>query len=193
MKAEFGEYNLIRSHNMRRFLNSTLLAKPCNASIFFVDFILGHEMDATRAAYYRADSASLKEEYMKYLPSITIQKEIDPETHPDFIKLRNESETYARAAANATVERSELIKMKEEIERMKAEREDLISEIMAEKHIDEENLQYTIELEVQKRMSEPDKDLKKLMEYFKKKGMLIDLDAELIEEEKRAAENAPDW
>jgi integrase len=60
--APHGEYNLIRSHNMRRFLNSTLLAEK--ASIFFVDFLLGHQLDATHEAYYRADPKSLREEYI---------------------------------------------------------------------------------------------------------------------------------
>ncbi len=67
-KADFGEYNLIRSHNMRRFLNTMLLAN--GAAIFFVDFLLGHEVDQTHQAYYRADQKSLKAEYSKYIPYI---------------------------------------------------------------------------------------------------------------------------
>jgi integrase len=85
-KAEFGEYNLIRSHNMRRFLNSTLLAN--SASIFFVDFILGHELDATRSAYFRADPDSLKEEYKKYIPFITIEKSLDISESEDFKRMK---------------------------------------------------------------------------------------------------------
>jgi hypothetical protein len=133
MKADTGEYNLVRSHNMRRFLNSTLLAN--GASIFFVDYLLGHELDATRAAYYRADPKALKEEYKKYIPVLTIEKALDPEQHPDFMRLKNESETYARAAANASVERNELIELRAEMEKMKsidASLESLMEKKMAE-------------------------------------------------------------
>jgi Zn-finger protein len=91
------------------------------------------------------------------------------------------------------VEKSELELLKEEMERMKAENKDLISEIMVEKHIDEENLQLTIEYEVQKRLSEPDKDLQKLLAYFQKQG-IPDLfaDEEPTEAEKKAAKKS-DW
>jgi F0F1-type ATP synthase delta subunit len=53
------------------------------------------------------------------VPFLTIEKALDPEQHPDFIRLRNESETYARAAANAAVERNELIELRAEMEKMK--------------------------------------------------------------------------
>lgn len=111
-----GEYNLIRSHNMRRFFNTTLLAE--HASIFFVDFLLGHKLDATHEAYYRAGPKSLKEEYRKYIPFITIEKALDPSDHPDFIRLKKESETYARAAANSAVERQELIELRAQLQKM---------------------------------------------------------------------------
>ncbi len=39
--SESGEYNVNRSHNMRRFFNTTLLNE--HASIFFVDFLFGHQ------------------------------------------------------------------------------------------------------------------------------------------------------
>ena len=80
---------------------------------------MGHALDDTRAAYFRADTEKLKEIYKKYIPFITIEKALDPEQHPDFIRLKNESETYARAAANAAVERNELIELRAEMEKMK--------------------------------------------------------------------------
>jgi hypothetical protein len=84
---------------------------------------MGHTLDDTKAAYFRADSERLKEIYKKYIPFLTIEKALDPEHHPDFIRLKNESETYARAAANAAVERNELIELRDEMERMKEARE----------------------------------------------------------------------
>ena len=112
-----GDWNLIRSHNMRKYFNSALL--NAGADSFHVEFFMGHTLDDTRAAYFRADTEKLKEIYKKYIPFITIEKAIDPEQHPDFIRLKKESETYARAAANATVERNELIELRAEMEKIK--------------------------------------------------------------------------
>lgn len=116
-----GDWNLIRSHNMRKYFNSALL--NAGADSFHVEFFMGHTLDDTRAAYYRADVEKLKEIYKKYIPFITVEKALDPEQHPDFIRLRSESETYARAAANAAVERNELIELRAEMEKMKKTRD----------------------------------------------------------------------
>lgn len=122
-KPEHGGYYLIRSHNMRRFLNSTLLAQPCNASIFFVDFIEGHEMDSTRTAYYRADPEILKAEYKKYIPSLTIAEEYDPERDPVFQNIKQLSEAQARVIANSSQEtqknKDRITELEAEMERMK--------------------------------------------------------------------------
>jgi len=117
-----GDWNLIRSHNMRKYFNSALL--NAGADSFHVEFFMGHTLDDTKAAYFRADIEKLKEIYKKHIPFITIEKALDPEQHPDFIRLRNESETYARAAANAAVERNELIELRAEMEQMKKINED---------------------------------------------------------------------
>jgi hypothetical protein len=58
---------------------------------------------------------------------VKVQKEIDPEQHPDFIKLKAESETYARAAANATVERMELIDLTTKNQNLEGKFQDLES------------------------------------------------------------------
>lgn len=120
-----GDWNLIRSHNMRKYFNSVLL--NAGADSFHVEFFMGHTLDDTKAAYFRADTEKLKEIYKKYIPFITIEKALDPEQHPDFIRLRYESETYARAAANAAVERNELIELRAEMERMKETRDSMDS------------------------------------------------------------------
>ena len=116
-----GDWNLIRSHNMRKYFNSALL--NAGADSFHVEFFMGHTLDDTKAAYFRADTEKLKEIYKKYIPFITIEKALDPEQHPDFIRLRNESETYARAAANAAVERNELIELRVDMQKMKEVRD----------------------------------------------------------------------
>ena len=129
-----GDWNLIRSHNMRKYFNSALL--NAGADSFHVEFFMGHTLDDTRAAYFRADTEKLKEIYKKYIPFITIEKALDPEQHPDFIRMKNETETYARAAANAAVERNELIELRAEIEKIKEDklRDDLLASMSPESY-----------------------------------------------------------
>jgi len=119
--SERGEYNVIRSHNMRRFFNSILLNE--NAPIFFVDFLLGHQLDATHEAYYRASPKKLKEEYAKYISYLTIEKSIDPGEHPAFIQLKEDKDAYKRIANIMTQERrderEELQELRAEIEKIK--------------------------------------------------------------------------
>ncbi len=85
-----GEYNINRSHNMRRFFNTTLLNN--GAQLHFVDFLVGHQLDSTHEAYYRADPASLKEEYQKYVPYLTISKYAVVSDSYEFKLIKDENE-----------------------------------------------------------------------------------------------------
>lgn len=112
-----GHWNLVRSHNMRKYLNSALL--NMGADSFFVDFLMGHEIGEAQAAYFRAQPEKLRNIYQKFIPYLTIEKELDPTQHPDFIRMKTKSEAFARAAATAAVERTEFIRMQEELEELK--------------------------------------------------------------------------
>ena len=68
----FGVWQVVRPHNLRKFFNTQLLNG--GADIFFVDFLMGHQIDQTRRAYFKADEKKLKERYMKYLPYLPIEK-----------------------------------------------------------------------------------------------------------------------
>lgn len=119
--SERGEYNINRSHNMRRFFNTTLLNE--NAPLFFVDFLLGHQLDATHEAYYRASPEKLKEDYAKYVSFLTIEKSIDPTEHPAFIQMKEDKDAYKRITYIMTQERQgereELQELRAEMEKMK--------------------------------------------------------------------------
>lgn len=97
-----GDWNVIRSHGMRKWFNSTLL--NAGADSFFTEFLMGHTLDSTRSAYFRASPEKLKEIYKKYMSFLTIQEEIDIESNPEVIRLRKENETFSRITALATVE-----------------------------------------------------------------------------------------
>jgi hypothetical protein len=111
---------------MRRFFNTTLLNE--SASIFFVDFLLGHQLDATHEAYYRASPEKLKKEYAKYISYLTIEKSIDPTEHPAFIQMKDDKDAYQRITDIMTQERrderSELQELRAEIDKIKKINED---------------------------------------------------------------------
>lgn len=104
-------WNVIRSHNMRKFFNSTLL--NMGADSFFVDFCMGHTLDDTRAAYFRASPEKLREIYLKYVPYLTIQKEADISESPEYLRIKQENQILQAETARHVVERSELQDLRE--------------------------------------------------------------------------------
>lgn len=138
-----GEWNLVRSHNIRRYCNSTLLA--AHASMFFVDYIVGHELDATHDAYYRATPKSLREEYIKYIPYLTIEKPLDVAASDDWKRIVKENETLKLETAKHVVERSELQDLRDEIERMKEGYHETVAEHIDEKAVIENDLRKEID------------------------------------------------
>lgn len=132
-----GKRNLIRSHNMRKFFNSTLLAN--GADIFTTDFMMGHKIDATKDAYFRADPNSLKKKYINFVPYLTIQKELNVAESPEFKKLKDENEILARETAKATVERAEIQDLRakiDEMEKRKAESSEISKEFLLKALLD---------------------------------------------------------
>ncbi|WP_440944959.1 tyrosine-type recombinase/integrase [Methanosarcina sp. T3] len=123
MCAGGGNMNLIRSHNMRKYFNSALL--NAGADSFFVEYCMGHTLDDTRAAYFRASPEKLKEIYKKYIPYLTIQKELNVSESPEYQRLKSENEILAREAVRATVENSEIRELREEIRKIKKVNEDI--------------------------------------------------------------------
>jgi integrase len=114
-----GDWNLIRSHNMRKFFNSALL--NAGADSFFVEYTMGHTLDDTRSAYFRASPDKLREIYKKYIPYLTIQKPLDVSESAEYKEIKRENDILRAETAIHVVERSELAAMKAELESLKAE------------------------------------------------------------------------
>ncbi|WP_440948130.1 tyrosine-type recombinase/integrase [Methanosarcina sp. T3] len=129
--SPFGKRNLVRSHGIRKFFNSTMLAN--GAEIFFVDFLMGHQIDGTRDAYYRADPVALKNKYEKYIPWLTIKKELNVSESPEYKKVISENEILARETAKATVERAELQDLRKKMEAVPQTVDDQIQKLMESK------------------------------------------------------------
>jgi integrase len=96
-----GTWNIIRSHNIRKYFDSTLKNEGCDS--FNVEFWMGHKLNATQAAYFRANPDKQRELYSKYVPYLTIQKDID--MMPEIERLREELQ-----AANAKGEKYDILK-----------------------------------------------------------------------------------
>ena len=113
-----SDWNLIRSHNIRKWFNSAML--NAGADSFHVEFFMGHTLDDTIAAYFRANPEKIRELYLKYIPYLTIQKEADISESPEYLRIKQENQILQAETARHVVERSELQELKAEIEKMKA-------------------------------------------------------------------------
>lgn len=71
IENEPGTFNRVRPHALRKFFYSTLLNN--GADIFFTKFLMGHTVDQTHEAYFRADAQKLKERYIKFIPFLSIE------------------------------------------------------------------------------------------------------------------------
>lgn len=108
IKNEPGTFNAVRPHALRKYFNSMLLNN--GASIFFTDFLMGHKIDSTRAAYYFADPVKLKQKYLKYLPFLSIE-----------------------SVETKTIESMEYAELKKELDELKARENDRrpVDDVMA--------------------------------------------------------------
>lgn len=108
-----GNWNLVRSHNIRKHYNSILYNEGCQS--WFIEYTMGHALPATQAAYLRTSPDKLKEIYKKYVPYLTIQKELNVSESPEYLEIKRENEILHAETARHVVERSELQDLKSEM------------------------------------------------------------------------------
>lgn len=105
-----GVYNLIRSHNMRKWFSSTLRKAGCDADL--IELFMGHTLGGTKDAYIdlKIDGGikDIKAEYAKYVAYLTIQKPLDVSTSHEYQSIAHENEVLRAETAKHIVERSEL-------------------------------------------------------------------------------------
>lgn len=118
-----GNYGFIRSHNMRKYFNSALLNAGCD--FFHVEYFMGHTLPSTQESYFRATPDKLKEIYAKYIPYLTIQKELDLSESPEYQAIKSENDILRAETAKHVVERQEITALKIEVEQGKTERAEL--------------------------------------------------------------------
>lgn len=120
--APKGEFNIVRSHNLRRMFNSILVAKK--VPLINIDYMLGHRIDKTHEAYFRADVAALKEDFINYVPWLTFAEELDITVSPEFKRIAEDNEKLKAEISRVDVERSEFQELREEIKRLKQAQEE---------------------------------------------------------------------
>lgn len=122
-----GDWNKIRSHNMRKMFNSHLLNAGCDS--FMVEYWMGHTLGDTQAAYFRSDPEKMKALYQAYIPQLTIQKELDLSESVEYIQVIKENDVLRSEITESIQHRRELQEVKAELESMKAH-QTALSEIL---------------------------------------------------------------
>lgn len=113
-----GYYNFIRSHTMRKYFNSALLNAGCDS--FSCEFWMGHTLDETRAAYFRASPEKMREIYKKYIPYLIIEKSLDVAESKEYRDVLRENDILRAQAIRATVENAEIMKLRADIEEIRS-------------------------------------------------------------------------
>ena len=126
-----GNWGFIRSHNMRKYFNSSLI--NAGADSFIVNFMMGHTLDDTQGAYFRAGPEKLKEYYMKFVPFVTIEKEFDVIESQEYLRLKNENQILISEVEKFKVERQEIANLKNEMENDRAKlKAEVVNEFLSE-------------------------------------------------------------
>lgn len=177
--TDLGTFNLLRSHNMRKFFFSTIMGH--SDDFLFAQFCMGHEIDKTTDAYLRYNTNQLREKYIKYIEYLTINEEDELKAINEKLLAERVSVQDLKAELDAT--RAELEGTKEELfERILAEierddRKDGMREIFeirkeeqlkAQKEHDETLKQIA---EAEKEQNEDEDTLREMHEVYKQYRM----------------------
>jgi integrase len=193
MNAEKGEYNLIRTHNMRRYFYDNLEKTDIKTSD--LEYMMAHAVDDTTAGYWRAHPKHLFEVYRKHMHALAIQKEFDPTESLAFQEMVKENEELKQIAATATVENEEIKALRTEIEKLKEDKQDMTEahwESEAD-HMQEEKVSaHFQEVDMQKMQDQLNQQSALIAALTKKLGLDIDLDKPLTAAEKRDLKKT-DW
>jgi len=111
-----GHFGLLRSHNVRKLFNSLLLNAGCPQ--WNVEFWMGHKMDGTKAAYFRANPVEMRNTYAKYIPYLTVAKEADVIGTTEYKELMAEKDVWKSTALASQVERYEFEELKNQIKHL---------------------------------------------------------------------------
>ncbi len=92
--GKVGTYNRFRSHMLRKFHASALYND--GMTLDKVNDLQGKSKNKTDASYFMTNPEDLKYEYIKHLPAVTINKEVEKLSikSPEFMQMEKENEEY---------------------------------------------------------------------------------------------------
>jgi hypothetical protein len=165
-----GIWNFFRSHKMRTWFNNHVRKAGCNDEI--KEFLMGHELEGSRNSYFVTNPNEVKQEYLKCISFLTIQKALDVSETPEYKQkeeqteeLKIENDKLKTETERHKVERSEFIRLQKEIEKLKVEKQDMV-----EAHLESE-FYHIQEKEVDEHYHK--EDIQKLQEQIDRQNMLI--------------------
>jgi len=104
-----GDFNLVRSHTMRKYFDSALLNAGCD--FFHVEYFMGHKLPATQSHYFSVNVQKLKELFTKFVPYLTIQSRLDVLMSQEFKDVVEERDQYKSLAHEYYLDSLKLIQM----------------------------------------------------------------------------------
>lgn len=108
--GKVGRYNRLRSHMLRKFHASALYND--GMSLDKVNDLQGKAKNKTDAAYFMINPDDLKHEYIKHLPAVTINKDIEKLSikSPEYMKMERENEEYKEKLDKLTSDIASIMK-----------------------------------------------------------------------------------
>ena len=94
--GKVGNYNRFRSHMLRKFHASALYND--GMSLDNVNDLQGKAKNKTDSVYFMTNPEDLKYEYIKHLPAVTINQDVEKLSikSPEYIKMERENEFYKK-------------------------------------------------------------------------------------------------
>ncbi len=96
------------SHKLRKFFGTTLIS--CKIQKLYADWLLGHKIPPQDEAYFKANPGSVKSEYLKALPYLTITEKVETRIVTDERLLKLEDRL------SKLEEENKMLKIQKEIE-----------------------------------------------------------------------------
>lgn len=115
---EKGAYGFWRSHGLRKYFISTIINNT--GDHILADYLVGHKIDKTKRAYWKADPEKLKAKYMEVVGYLSVdESKFKVFESEEFKKLTAELKESKKESQNIKNEFREILLMNLEIDQLK--------------------------------------------------------------------------
>lgn len=124
--GKVGAFHRFRSHMLRKFHASALYND--GMSLDKVNDLQGKAKNKTDASYFMTNPEDLKFEYIKHLPAVTINQDVEKLSikSPEFMQMENENNELKSELNTIKSEISDLTSIKADIAEMRSLKEELL-------------------------------------------------------------------